>query len=170
MLVDTALSMKDKYNENGQVLDSSFVGDAAQLALSALGMIMSGKGALGSGKNLKKGLERDDWWNTNGRNGAETELFLPDEFYNKNLPSQVAPGTKYLPKYDEFGNVKQIKMYDNYGREIGWVDYTNHGYGDINSPHYHTTPHWHEKVYNAQYRDGIKINHRTDVNTPLGDK
>lgn len=67
------------------------------------------------------------------------------------MPSQVAPGTKYLPKYDEFGNVKQIKMYDDYGREIGWVDYTNHGYGDINSPHYHTTPHWHEKIYNAQY-------------------
>ncbi len=102
--------------------------------------------------------------------GTETDLFLPDEFYNKSLPNQVAPGTKYLPKYDELGNVKQIKKYDDYGREIGWVDYTNHGYGDINSPHYHTTPHWHEKIYNAQYPDGIKINHRTDVNTPLGDK
>ena len=73
-------------------------------------------------------------------------------------------------KYDELGNVKHIKMYDDCGREIGWGDYTNHGYGDINSPHYHTTPHWHEKIYNAQYPDGIKINHRTDVNTPLGDK
>lgn len=102
--------------------------------------------------------------------GTETDLFLPDEFYNKNLPNQVTPGTKYLPKYDELGNVKQIKMYDDYGREIGWVDYTNHGYGDINSHHYYTTPHWHEKIYNAQYPDGIKINHRTDVNTPLGDK
>ncbi len=29
-------------------------------------------------------------------------------------------------------------MYDDYGREIGWVDYTNHGYGNINSPDYHT--------------------------------
>ena len=102
--------------------------------------------------------------------GTETDLFLPDEFYNKNLPNQVAPGTKYLPKYDELGNVKHIKMYDDCGREIGRGDYTNHGYGDINSPHYHTTPHWHEKIYNAQYPDGIKINHRTDVNTPLGDK
>ena len=101
--------------------------------------------------------------------GTEADLFLPDEFYNKNLPNQVAPGTKYLPKYDELGNVKHIKMYDDCGREIGWGDYTNHGYGDINSPHYHTTPHWHEKIYNAQYPDGIKINHRTDVNTPLGD-
>ena len=39
------------------------------------------------------------------KSGKETELFLPDEFYNKNLPSQVTPGTKYLPKYDEVGNV-----------------------------------------------------------------
>lgn len=97
-------------------------------------------------------------------------MFLPEEFYEKNLPSQVTPGTKYLPKYDEFGNVKQIKMYDDFGREIGWVDYTNHGYGNINSPDYHTTPHWHERVYDAQNRDGMKIHHRTDTNTPLGDK
>ena len=51
--------------------------------------------------------------------GTEADLFLPDEFYNKNLPNQVAPGTKYLPKYDELGNVKHIKMYDDCGREIG---------------------------------------------------
>lgn len=104
------------------------------------------------------------------KSGKETELFLPDEFYNKNLPSQVTPGTKYLPKYDEVGNVKQIKMYDDYGRESGWVDYTNHAFGNVNSPHYHTTPHWHEKIYNAQYPDGMKIHHRTDINTPLGAK
>ena len=106
----------------------------------------------------------------NSGGGTETELFLPDDFYNKNLPSQVTPGIRYLPKYDEFGNVKQIKMYDDYGREIGWIDYTNHGYGDINSPDYHAVPHWHERIYNAQNRDGMKINHRTDTNTPLGDE
>lgn len=105
-----------------------------------------------------------------GRGAGETELFLPDEFYEKNLPSQVSPGMKYLPKYDEFGNVKQIKIYDDYGREIGWVDYTNHGYGNINSPDYHTVPHWHERIYDAQNRDGMKTNYRTDTNTPLGDK
>ena len=80
------------------------------------------------------------------------------------------PGIKYLPKYDEFGNVKQIKMYDDYGREAGWVDYTDHGDSDISSPHYHTILHWHERIYNAQNRYGMKINHRTDTNTPLGDK
>ena len=103
-------------------------------------------------------------------NKKETDLFLPDEFYDKNLPRQVSPGTKYLPKYDEFGNVKQIKMYDDYGREIGWVDFTNHGYGNIDSLDYHTVPHWHERVYDALNPDGMKIHHRTDVNTPLGDK
>ena len=61
-------------------------------------------------------------------------------------------------------------MYDDFGREKGWVDYTNHGYGDINSPYYHTAPHWHERIYDAQNRDGMKVNHRTDTNTPLGRK
>ncbi len=103
-------------------------------------------------------------------NKKETDLFLLDEFYDKNLPRQVSPGTKYLPKYDEFGNVKQIKMYDDYGREIGYVDFTNHGYGNIDSLDYHTVPHWHERVYDAINPDGMKIHHRTDVNTPLGDK
>lgn len=28
---------------------------------------------------------------------------------NIHLPSQVPPEVTYLPKYDEFGNVKQIK-------------------------------------------------------------
>ncbi len=101
-------------------------------------------------------------------NSKETELFLPDEYYNKNLPKQVSPGTKYLAKYDEFGNVKQIKMCDDYGREIGWVDYKDHGFGDVNLPDFHTVPHWHEIVYNALLKYGIKINHRTDINTPLG--
>ena len=88
-------------------------------------------------------------------NKKETDLFLHDEFYDKNLPRQVSPGTKYLPKYDEFGNVKQIKMYDDYGREIGWVDFTNHGYGNIDSLDYHTVPHWHERVYDALNPDGM---------------
>ena len=106
----------------------------------------------------------------NGEVSTESESFLSDEFYNKKLPNQVMPGIKYLPKYDEFGNVKQIKMYDDYGREAGWVDYTDHGDSDISSPHYHTILHWHERIYNAQNRYGMKINHRTDTNTPLGDK
>lgn len=146
-------------------------------------MALSGAGATTSAQSMVSGVGdavkayRQNEMTVKGmrpgngeKGGTDTGLFLPDEFYDKHLPSQVAPGTKYLAKYDEFGYVKQIKMYDDYGREIGWVDYTNHGYGDINSPDYHTVPHWHERIYNSQYRDGMKINHRTDINTPLGDK
>ena len=92
-------------------------------------------------------------------------LFLPNEYYDgKKLPSQVMPGIKYLPKYDETGNIKQIKMYDDYGRQIGWVDYTNHGYSSN-----HTIPHWHV-IYDEQYIKGIIIDYRTNINTPLGNK
>ena len=67
-----------------------------------------------------------------------------------------------MPKSDEVGNVKQIKMYDDYGREEGWVDYTNHGY-----PENHSEPHWHEVEWNAQYPYGHTINHRLDPNSPF---
>ncbi|MHC1722087.1 MAG: hypothetical protein AB9836_02655 [Aminipila sp.] len=90
------------------------------------------------------------------------EPFLPDEAYNKNLPKQVEPGTKSLPKYDEFGNLKQTKYYDQYGREKGWVDYTNHGFKDN-----HTSPHWHEVQYDSQYPLGRIIDHRMDPNPPF---
>lgn len=111
MLVDTALSMKDKYNENGQVLDSSFVGDAAQLALSALGMIMSGKGALGSGKNLKKSLERDDWWNTNGKSGSKTVNGY-DAKVNVGQQNKHIPGTNEYKNALNNGKTKSIMYGD----------------------------------------------------------
>ncbi len=137
----------------------------------ALGVLVHNKCA--TKKNKKEnsgGSAGESGYGNSIQNKKETDLFLPDEFYNKNLPRQVSPGTKYLPKYDEIGNVKQIKMYDDYGREIGWVDYSNHGYGNINLPDYHTVPHWHERIYDVFNRDGKKINHRTDINTPLGDR
>ena len=92
------------------------------------------------------------------------KLFLPDDFYYKyKLPKQVDPGILYLPKYDEFGNLKQIKIYDEYGREKSWVDYTDHDFSNN-----HSVPHWHEVIYSRQNIHGMKINHRTDTNTPLG--
>ena len=63
---------------------------------------------------------------------------------------------KYQGKSNEFGLLKQIKYYDDYGREIGWIDFTNHGYPDN-----HEVPHWHEMQWNAQYPiGGYKIDHR----------
>ncbi|MDQ0271353.1 DNRLRE domain-containing protein [Cytobacillus purgationiresistens] len=91
------------------------------------------------------------------------EPFLPDEAYGKNLPKFVEPGTKSLNKYDEFGNLKQTKYYDDYGREKGWVDFTNHGY-----PSNHSVPHWHEVQWNERYPiGGYKIDHRMDPNIPF---
>ena len=90
-------------------------------------------------------------------------MFLPDEVYNKKLPKFVTPGTKSLPKYDEWGNLKQIKYYDDYGREIGWIDFTNHGY-----PNNHTIPHWHEVQWNDKYPiGGYQIDHRMDTTPPF---
>ena len=58
----------------------------------------------------------------------------------------------------------QTKYYDDYGREIGWVDFTDHGY-----PLERSSPHWHEVQWNAQYPIGgykmiidlIQIRHLT---------
>ena len=118
--------------------------------------------SVGIGISKGKEIYKNYKYNSYRSNG----LFLPNEYYDgKKLPSQVMPGIKYLPKYDETGNIKQIKMYDDYGRQIGWVDYTNHGYSSN-----HTIPHWHEVIYDEQYIKGIIIDHRTNINTPLGNK
>ncbi|WP_243896294.1 RHS repeat-associated core domain-containing protein [Paenibacillus sp. F411] len=112
-----------------------------------------GLDAIQAGKNKGKG-KVDDF---------AKEPFLPDEAYGKNLPKFVEPGTKSLNKYDEFGNLKQTKYYDDYGREKGWVDFTNHGY-----PSNHSVPHWHEVQWNERYPiGGYKIDHRMDTNIPF---
>lgn len=67
-----------------------------------------------------------------------------------------------MPKYDEFGNLKQTKYYDQYGREKGWVDYSDHGF-----PENHTVPHWHEMLYDSQYPLGCGVGHRMDSNSPF---
>ncbi|EAE8347777.1 hypothetical protein BOQ23_12795 [Listeria monocytogenes] len=96
-------------------------------------------------------------------NDYETEVFLPEKYYkNYRLPSRVEPGVKSLNKFDDLGNLKQTKFYDDYGREKGWIDYTNHG-----RPNSHSAPHWHEYIYNAKFPLGMKIDHRFDTNPPF---
>ncbi len=88
--------------------------------------------------------------------------FMPENYTGKNLPSFVSPGTNFLPKYDSNGVLKQVKFYDQYGREAGWVDLTNH-----NRPNDHTAPHWHKVDYNSKTpENGIQINYRNDPNPP----
>ena len=77
-----------------------------------------------------------------------------------NLPS-LSPGTKMLPKYEMDGNVKQLKYYDGYGREIIRVDLTDHGRQG------HTSLHWHKRIYNNKYPEGRGIDHRADPNIPI---
>ncbi|WP_234404783.1 hypothetical protein [Paenibacillus bouchesdurhonensis] len=118
-------------------------------------------------ENPKETLESPNPSNsTKGTGKADDfakEPFLPDEAYGKNLPKFVEPGTKSLNKYDEFGNLKQTKYYDDYGREKGWIDYSNHGY-----PENHSVPHWHEVQWNEKYPiGGYKIDHRMDTNPPF---
>ena len=96
MLVDTVLIMNEKYNEKSQVFDSSFVGDAAQLALSSLGMIMSGKGALGSGKNLKKSLEKN----------ADNTLDMNLQFFAGSKTSYGKSSGKYDTTADYLTNIE----------------------------------------------------------------
>lgn len=178
-VAETGKQLYKEYVKNGKSPD-------ANLVLGIGGMVLNGAAMFFSGKSLVKDLKLNKLGNKlkntvknavgsvkssfksgsvdiEGGSGAkETELFLPDEAYNKQLPKFVTPGTRILPKYDEFGNLKQIKYYDDYGREIGWIDFTNHGYPDN-----HTVPHWHEVQWNAQYPSGYKIDHRLDPNPPF---
>ncbi|WP_372010394.1 RHS repeat domain-containing protein [Paenibacillus chitinolyticus] len=82
--------------------------------------------------------------------------FLPDAAYNQQLPKFVSPGTKSLNKYDEAGELKQTKYYDDYGRHTGWVDWTDHG-----RPLDHSIPHYHSVEWNAHYPiNGYKTDFR----------
>ncbi|MBA4538769.1 hypothetical protein H1Z61_16960 [Bacillus aquiflavi] len=94
---------------------------------------------------------------------VETETFIPDNYYNNyRLPDRVSPGTTSLDKYDPLGNLKQTKFYDEYGRQKGWIDYTDHG-----RPDSHSAPHWHEYIFSEEFPLGKKINHRNDTNPPF---
>ena len=90
------------------------------------------------------------------------EPFVPDAKYSKKLPQNVSPGIKYLHKYDANGVIKQTKFYDDYGRQIGWVDYSDHGH-----PNNHSNPHWHQIIYNKDTPGtGYKIDYRFEKNIP----
>jgi len=122
--------------------------------LPVLGLGAAGAGAVaGTIKNTGKTAV-----NPVAKINPNTVNILPE----KNLPSQVTPGTIYLPKYDSNGSLKQVKFYDQYGREAGWVDLTNH-----NRPNDHTAPHWHKVKYGEKVpHTGLKIDYRTDPNPP----
>lgn len=147
-----AMKNYDAYDWGGQTMQATLaVAGAAGLVTKLSGIGRAASAVEGSASKVPAAVE-----------SSSGKTFLPDEFYSKNLPKQVEPGTKSLPKFDEAGNLKQTKNYDQYGREKGWVDYTDHGY-----PLDHSVPHWHEVKWSAQHPDGIKFNYRFDTNPPF---
>ncbi|EAD7213684.1 hypothetical protein FE124_14330, partial [Listeria monocytogenes] len=145
-------SVKDAMDDAG--LTDMALGLGFGIAAARNKSIIDGKA---SSSKTKKGTINEQG------NDYETEVFLPEEYYkNYRLPSRVEPGVKSLNKFDDLGNLKQTKFYDDYGREKGWIDYTNHG-----RPNSHSAPHWHEYIYNAEFPLGKKIDHRFDTNPPF---
>ncbi|MBC1376261.1 hypothetical protein HCB45_10835 [Listeria sp. FSL L7-0091] len=145
-------SVKDAMDDAG--LTDMALGLGFGIAAARNKSIIDGKT---SSSKTKKGTINEQ------KNDYETEVFLPEEYYkNYRLPSRVEPGVKSLNKFDDLGNLKQTKFYDDYGREKGWIDYTNHG-----RPNSHSAPHWHEYIYNADFPLGKKIDHRFDTNPPF---
>ncbi|HAA0651059.1 LXG domain-containing protein [Listeria innocua] len=145
-------SVKDAMDDAG--LSEMALGLGFGIAAARNKSIIDGKT---SSSKTKKGTINEQ------KNDYETEVFLPEEYYkNYRLPSRVEPGVKSLNKFDDLGNLKQTKFYDDYGREKGWIDYTNHG-----RPNSHSAPHWHEYIYNADFPLGKKIDHRFDTNPPF---
>ena len=81
---------------------------------------------------------------------------LPDEAWHKNAPKQVTPGTNEIlhTKYNHRTRTleKSHVKYDDYGRQVERVDYSNHGY-----PENHTNPYTHKYEYNQTYPKGYEI-------------
>ena len=85
------------------------------------------------------------------KGGSESELFLPDEYYenlNKNLQyGYQAPNTKEV--YKRLGNTSHeietsVVISDEFGRIKYRIDYSTHG-NDVS----HTNPHIHEFIGNT---------------------
>ncbi|MEI5993267.1 hypothetical protein [Candidatus Enterococcus mansonii] len=151
-----------------KLTQAEMLGKASLLANGMITLGVMAKGVVNVGK-VKNATPRNAGEKAGGAesvkqpNDFATEPFLPEEYYKNNrLPSRVEPGTSSLDKFDDLGNLKQTKFYDQYGREKGWVDYTDHG-----RPDSHSAPHWHEYIYDAEFPLGKKVDHKFDINPPF---
>ncbi len=72
------------------------------------------------------------------------------KYWQNKAPSQVVPGTKRLDWYRVSGRTKQMEksrvIYDDYGRQIYRVDFTDHM-----RPLDHSSPHLHEYIFGRGY-------------------
>ncbi|MBL7987022.1 MAG: hypothetical protein JNJ94_03050, partial [Chlorobi bacterium] len=119
---------------SGAAASTSQVASQAAAAKSSGGGGNGGKSGGGGGKS-----------GSGGGNGGSSSG-TPNSAWTKDAPKQVTPGTKTIEhqKYNpRTGEVEQSTVhYDQYGRQVGRTDHTNHGY-----PANHTTPHHHVTTY-----------------------
>ena len=94
-------------------------------------------------------------YNSDRGNPEASKTFLPKEYYSSNkAPTQSTPNSRLENyKYNEYTGEYEYSTayYDNAGRLAIRIDWTNHGRAD------HGNPHVHMRIYNAEYRDGHKI-------------
>jgi RHS repeat-associated protein len=83
--------------------------------------------------------------------------FVPDEYWTRNAPDNVTPGTKRLDhtKYNETtGDYEHSRVtYDEYGRQQYRVDKSDHGRplgGEHPNDKGHSNPHLHERTYHPK--------------------
>ena len=80
--------------------------------------------------------------------------FVPDEYWGRNAPSNITPGTKRLDHTKlntKTGELEQSRVtFDDFGRQNFRVDKTNHGRPTGNghpNDSGHSSPHLHESTY-----------------------
>jgi hypothetical protein len=89
--------------------------------------------------------------------------FVPDEYWTRNAPANVTPGTRRIDHTKYNKTTKQLEesrvIYDDYGRQQYRVDKTDHGRPTGNghpNDQGHTNPHLHESTYAPKGTQGHK--------------
>ncbi|MDE5782644.1 MAG: hypothetical protein K2I03_14405, partial [Lachnospiraceae bacterium] len=137
--VDVGSEMWQKYYVEGKSLDGDSMMEFLALGLNVAGMAMSGKGMVESGNKICKSIKESGvtnrvsgkvkyWaksaWNSNrggpslgasvgGKNGRETELFLPDEYYQKlddNIAKAIAARDAEVARIHSLSKTKQSNI------------------------------------------------------------
>jgi hypothetical protein len=107
----------------------------------------------GEGKTKEQDAEKG------GQPEEEIKPALPDRSWSKNAPKQVEPGTKVIV-HEKFnwktGKLERSEVYyDEYGRQIGRTDYSDHGYPKEHpgEAHHHVTGYSSKKTSHGQESD-----------------
>jgi len=123
-----------------QHFDNSIMADVA--VASGVGGLLYAESitAQQSTKNVKDGVL------------SKQNTTFPKEIWSKNAPKQVTPGVRSLEQVKYFNGQfeKSNVKYDQFGRQIQRVDFSDHG-----TPEYHSNPHTHMYDYSHSYMGKI---------------